>query len=293
VIKTTPATHSTTETTMPLYINTNVSSLKSQHHLATAQTQVKKSFERLSSGLRINSAADDAAGLAISESLKAQTRSYAVAERNGMNAVSMVETAEGGLGEIAGVLGRMRELATQAANGDLKDTDRDALDAEYQELLGEVDRVVNSTEFNGIELLSGTAGSVDFQIGVGTSTDDVIDVTFGGVSTSSSDLDIAGTDLTGTDATNAKAAMDALDAAIESVSAKRATFGAKINRMHVAVSNAQSMRTNLEAANSRIRDVDVAEETSKMARFQVLQQAGVSILAQANQAPGMALSLMG
>ena len=275
---------------MALYINTNVASLQAQKNLSGSTMGLQKSFERLSSGYRINSAGDDAAGLAISESLKAQTRSMAVAERNANNGISMVNTAEGGLGEMSDMLIRMRELAVQSSNGDLTTNDRANIDVEYQELVSEIDRVSNTTEFNGTELLSGAAANIDFQVGIGTSADDRITVGFGGVDTTT--LGVAATSVTGADATNAQAAITALDTALDTVSSRRASFGAANNRLQVAVSNTQTIRTNLEAANSRIRDVDVAEETSKMARSQVLQQAGTSVLAQANQAPQLALSLL-
>ena len=275
---------------MALYINTNVASLSAQKNLAGSTMGLQKSFERLSSGYRINGAADAAAGLAISESLKAQTRSFAVAERNANNGISMVNTAEGGLGEMSDMLIRMRELAVQSSNGDLTTNDRANIDVEYQELVSEIDRVSNTTEFNGTELLSGAAANIDFQVGIGTSADDRITVGFGGVDTTT--LGVAATSVTGADATNAQAAITALDTALDTVSSRRASFGAANNRLQVAVSSNQTIRTNLEAANSRIRDVDVAEETSKMARSQDLQQAGTSVLAQANQAPQLALSLL-
>jgi len=275
---------------MAVYINSNITSMRAQSHLGKAQNALATSFERLSSGQRINSADDDAGGIAFSVSLKSQTRSFALAERNGMNGVSMVETAEGGLSEIHGVLGRMRELAMQSANGDLNTNDRTNLDTEYQQLLEEADRVIKTTEFNGHALLDGTSTSFDFQVGINTSANDVITVDFGGVATGAGDLDVGATKVT--TVTDAKTAIDKLDTAITSVSKKRATFGAKMNRLRTAVSNANSMRTNLSSAFSRVTDTDVASETAAMARSQVLQQAGASMLAQANQAPQMALSLL-
>ena len=275
---------------MAVYINSNITSMRAQTHLGKAQTSLATSFERLSSGQRINSADDDAGGIAFSESLKAQTRSFALAERNGMNGVSMVETAEGGLGEVHNVLGRMRELAMQSANGDLNSGDRKNLDTEYQELVKEADRVIKTTEFNGHALLDGTATSFGFQVGINPTANDAISVNFGGVSTSSGDLDVATSKVDS--AANAKTAIDKLDAAIDSVSGKRATFGAKMNRLKTAVSNANTMRTNLASAFSRVTDTDVASETAALARSQVLQQAGASMLAQANQSPMVALSLL-
>ncbi len=276
---------------MALVINTNVASLQAQNNLATSSGKLRKSFERLSSGFRINSAADDAAGLGISESLKAKIRSYAVAERNTNNAISMANTAEGGLGQISGIIIRMRELSVQGANGDLTSTDRGYLDTEFQLLKDEIDRLTQITEFNGKELLAGTATAINFQVGISTSSFDVIAVDFGGVSVSS--LGLSGISLSGADATNATSALGALDSAQSLVSTRRAEFGGASNRLQIAVTNAQTIRTNLSAANSAIRDVDVAEETASMARSQVLLQAGTSVLAQANQSPQLALSLLG
>ncbi len=276
---------------MPLVINTNVASLRAQNSLATSQKVLQRSFQRLSSGFRINSAADDAAGLGISESLRAKIRSYSVAERNTNNAVSMTQTAEGGLSLISGIVIRMREIAVQSANGDLSSTDRGYLDTEFQLLHAEIDRLTEATEFNGNELLAGTASSMAFQVGINTTTFDTISVTFGGLSASG--LGLSGVNVAGSAAGNATAAIDSLDAALATVSNARAGYGAAHNRLQIAIANSQTIRTNLEAANSAIKDVDVAEETSQLARSQVLLQAGASVLAQANQAPNLALSLLG
>lgn len=275
---------------MPLVINTNIASLRSQATVGAAQTRMQQSYTRLSSGFRINQAADDAAGLAVSENLRSQIRSWVVAERNTNNAIGMANTAEGGLGQITGIVVRMRELSVQASNGDLSSTDRGYLDTEFQLLKSEIDRLASSTEFNGVALLGGTTTSVSYQIGVLTTSNDVITLSFGGVSTSS--LGLSGVTLSGSTSTNAQSAINSVDAALTAVSSKRAIVGASVNRLNIAVSNAQTIRTNLEAANSAIRDVDVAEETSQLARSQVLLQAGASILAQANQAPQLALTLL-
>jgi len=276
---------------MPLVINTNISSLRAQNQLTGTQNRLQKSFQRLSSGYRINSAADDAAGLGISENLKSKIRSYSVAERNTNNAISMANTAESGLNQISGIVIRMRELAVQSANGDLTSTDRGYLDTEFQLLKDEITRLAETTEFNGKELLAGTATSISFQVGINTTSFDTISLEFGGVSLSS--LGINGAGVSGTTAAGATAAIDSLDTALQAVSTNRAKFGAATNRLTIAVSNSQAIRTNLQAANSAIRDVDVAEETAQLARSQVLLQAGTSILAQANQAPQQALSLLG
>lgn len=275
---------------MPLVINTNVASLSAQKNLNRAQSALGQSFQRLSSGFRINSASDDAAGLGVSESLKSRIRSFTVAERNTANAISMTRTAEGGLSEVSGIVLRMRELAVQSANGDLTSTDRGYIDTEFQLMKDEIDRVSGSTQFNGVDLLSGTAAAVAFQVGIGTTSNDTISVSFGGVSVSA--LGLSGISVSGSAATAATAAISAVDTALTSVSTTRARFGAAQNRLGIAVTNSQTIRTNLEAANSAIRDVDVAEETSVLARTQVLLQAGTSVLSQANQAPQLALSLL-
>jgi flagellin len=275
---------------MALVINTNVASLEAQKNLYRSQTALEKSFQRLSSGYRINQAADDAAGLGISENLRARIRSFSVAEGNTQNAISMSRTAEGGLSEISGIVIRMRELAVQAANGDLNSTDRGYLDTEFQLLSSEIDRLASSTQFNGTNLLGGTAVSISFQVGINTTTNDTIAVGFGGVSVSS--LGLCNINVAGSSAVQAQSAINAVDGALTTVSTQRARFGAATNRLSIAVANSRTIRTNLEAANSAIRDVDVAEETSLLARSQVLLQAGSSVLAQANQAPNLALSLL-
>ncbi len=276
---------------MPLYINTNIASLRSQNELNNTQFRLQKSFQRLSSGFRINTAADDAAGLGISENMRARIRSFAVAERNTNNAISMTNTAEGGLNQISGALIRMREIAVQSANGDLTTTDRSYLDTEFQLLKQEITRLAETTQFNSKELLAGTTSSFVFQVGINTTSYDTITVSFGGVSLAA--LGISASSVAGSDRTESVSSIDALDVAITTVSTNRSNFGASTNRLYRAVANAQTMRTNLSAANSVIRDVDVAEETSQLARSQVLLQAGTSILAQANQIPTLALALLG
>lgn len=275
---------------MPLVINTNVSSLESQRNMTATQGRLGKSFQRLSSGYRINNASDDAAGLAVSESMVAQLRSYAVAERNTNNAISMSQTAESGLGQISGILIRMRELSVQSANGDLTSTDRGYLDTEFQALKNEIERLAQATQFNGKDMLAGAVSTIDFQVGIANSSFDTISVSFGGVSLSAMGLSLA--NIAGSAAVNAKNSIDAVDAAFTSINTRRANFGAAQNRLEVSVSNTRAIRTNLAAANSRIRDVDVAEETSALAGSQVLLQAGTSVLSQANQQTQIALQLL-
>jgi flagellin len=275
---------------MALYINTNVASESAQKNLGANQARLQSSFARLSSGLRINSAKDDAAGLAISESLKSQIRSFNVAERNAGDGISMAQTAEGSLGEVHDILGRMRELAVQASNGPLTEGDREFLQNEFSSLQSEITRIQGSAKFNGKQLLGASADTVTLQVGLDDVTSDQITVQLGGVSLTA--ITSASATLAGTNEDNALAALSTIDTAIGNVSTARSTFGAAMNRLEVAQSSIQTMRLNLSAANSRIADVDVASETAQLSRNQVLTQAGISVLAQANQLPQLAFGLL-
>jgi len=274
---------------MALVIQTNYAAMAAQKNLGTNQKQLAGSFQKLSSGFRVNTAADDAAGLAVSESMKSQIRSYTVAERNAGDAISMAQTAEGSLGEVHDILGRMRELAVQSSNGSLTNTDRGYLNTEYGALQSEITRIQGSAKFNGVSLLNATAATVKFQVGLNNVGTDQIDVTFGGVNLSGVGTGTS----TVANATGALNALAQIDTAIGSVSSYRSKFGSAMNRLDVATSNIQTMRLNISAANSRIRDVDVATETSNLSKNQVLTQAGASILAQTNQLPQMAFGLLG
>jgi len=274
---------------MSLTIQTNVSSLNAQVNLSKSQKTLATSFNRLSSGYRINSAKDDAAGLAISESMKTQIRSYSVAERNANDGVSMAQTAEGALGEVSNVLGRLRELATQGATGSLQTSDRVFLQTEFKALQSEIKRILTSTKFNGVALLKSAVTSVSFQVGIDNTATDRITGSFGAITLAS----VTATTLSlGGAATNAQGALDKIDTALTTVSTARARFGALMNRLDITTSNIQTARLNTTAANSRIRDVDVAEETATLSRSQVLATAGVSVLAQANSSPQLALGLL-
>lgn len=277
---------------MAMVIQTNVSSIEAQKNLLGNQNALTKSFNKLSSGFRINSAADDAAGLGISESMKAQIRSYTVAERNASDGIAMAQTAEGALGEIHNVLGRMRELAMQSSNGSMTEQDRSFVQTEFGLLQAEITRIQDSTKFNGKTIVTASTNSITFQVGLDNTGSDQITVTFGGLVLSTI-VSSAGALVSGSTTSNALSALSVIDDAITAVSTTRSNFGAAMNRLDVATSNIQTMRLNIAAANSRIRDVDVAEETAKMSRNQVLTQAGVSILAQANQLPQMAAQLLG
>jgi flagellin len=274
---------------MPLVINTNVASLEAQKNLSRANASLATSFNRLSSGFRINSAKDDAAGLAVSDNMKMQMRSYSVAERNANDAISMSQVAEGALGSVVDILGRMRELATQGANGSLQSSDRAYLQTEFGSLQAEVQRILTSTKFNGLQLINQASAQVSFQVGIKNVSTDRISVTFGGVKLTA--LLTASTKVSNS-AGNSQLSLDKIDSALASVSTARARFGATMNRLETTTQNLQTERLNISAAYSRIRDVDVAEETASLSRTQVLTQAGNSILAQANQTPQAALSLL-
>ncbi len=274
---------------MALVIQTNVASLEAQRNLYKSQSSLQSTFNKLSSGHRINTAKDDAAGLAISESLRAQVRTLTVNERNAGDAISMAQTAEGALGELSNIVLRMRELATQGSNGALQTSDRAFIQTEFSNLQSEAKRIMTSTKFNGKQLITSAASSEDYQIGIQNVASDRITISFGGL-----DLKTAmgtSTSVSGS-ASNARAALDNLDTALARVSQARSRFGAMMNRFETTISNIQSIRLNLAAANSRIRDVDVADEAASQSKNQVLTQAGTSVLSQANQTPQAAMSLL-
>ena len=274
---------------MGIRINTNIASLNTQRHLYNSTQSFYKSMEKLSSGLRINRAGDDAAGLAISESLKADIRALEQASRNAADGVSMIQTGEGAMDEISNILIRMKELAEQSATGTVGDTERAYLDAEYTALTAEIDRIAAGTEFNGVMMLDGTGGAVNIQVGItsGANSQVAIDLA---TAMDSTTLTVATGVATSADALSA---MDEIDVAIAAVSSNRADFGAIQNRLESSIRNIGTTTENLAAANSRIRDVDVAKETASMTSYQILQQAGVSILAQANMSSSLALALLG
>jgi flagellin len=273
---------------MSIDIQTNYAALAAQKNLSANQKLLAGSFQRLSSGYRVNSAADDAAGLAISESMKSQIRSYTVAQRNAGDAQSMAQTAEGALSDVHDIMGRMRELAVQSSNGDLGSTDRGYINTEFKALQSEVTRIQGSAKFNGKQLINSTAATTTFQVGLNNTASDQIKVTFGGVQLTT----ITGTSTDLGTATGALNALATIDTAIQNVSTARSNFGTAMNRMDFATSNIQTMQLNITAANSRILDVDVAAETANLSKNQVLTQAGTAVLAQANQIPQLALSLI-
>jgi len=273
---------------MALVIQTNVASLEAQRNLYKSQSALQTTFNKLSSGFRINNAKDDAAGLAISESLKAQVKTLTVNERNAGDAISMAQTAEGALGELSNIILRMRELAAQASNGSLQSSDRAFIQTEFSNLQAETKRIMTSTKFNGKQLITSASRTEDYQVGINNTADDRITMTFGGIDLNS----LTNTAKVNSGPGNARTALDTIDTALAKVSQARSRFGAAINRFETTISNIQSVRLNLSAANSRIRDVDVADEAATQSRNQVLTQAGTSVLAQANQTPQGALSLL-
>lgn len=270
---------------MGLRVNTNLASMTAQRNLSLVTNRLQGNYSRLASGMRIASAADDAAGLGISERMRSQILSLGQAVRNADDGISLVQTAEGALNEVSSNLSRMRELAIQSANGTLNTTDRSVIDLEFSALKTEIDRIANTTEFNGISLLN-TTSAITIQVGLQASQ--TISVTL--ANTTNSNLGIS-TLSTGTSG-NASAALATIDTAINSVNSIRGGLGASQNRLASTVRSILNARENLASAESRIRDVDVAEETADLTRNSIMQQAAVSILSQANTQPQIALSLL-
>lgn len=273
---------------MPQTINTNIPSLTAQRNLNSTQGTMQTALERLSSGLRINSAKDDAAGLAIAERMNGQVRGMNVAVRNANDAISMAQVAEGGLNEIGNMLQRMRELAVQSANGTNSSGDRANLNAEFIALDADIDRISSVTKFNGLAIISSTgdAGAITFQVGANSGETLVVDTTAAGTAATATGATID-------DVANATSAIDALDLAIDAVTTERATLGAAQSQFSSAINNLQVGMENQAAARGRIVDADFAVETANMTRAQILQQAGTAMVAQANSAPQGVLSLLG
>ena len=272
-------------------INTNLLSINAQRNVASSAMSLSTSMQRLSSGLRVNSAKDDAAGLAIAERMNAQVRGMNVAIRNANDAISLAQTAEGAIGKIGDSLQRMRELAVQAANGTNNAGDRDNLQSEFAQLQGEITRIVSGTRFNDQTLLNGTNATFAFQVGPSTNATDTITVTSSDLS--ATDTAMAALNINGAaGAAGAAAAINAIDTAITTVTNARANYGGVQNRFDSVISSLQVGSENLTAARSRIMDADYAVETSNLSRAQILQQAGTAMVAQANQAPNGVLALL-
>ena len=286
---------------MPQTINTNIISLNAQRNVSTSQTALASSMQRLSSGLRVNSAKDDAAGLAIAERMTAQVRGMNVAARNANDGISLAQTAEGALGKVSDSLQRMRELAVQSANATNSNSDKDSLDKEFGELAKEIQRVVGGTTFNGKNVLGSNAGTLDFQVGANTTSNDLISITTTDMTSDSSITAVAGTDNQGSgratidsvaNAGTIRSVIGFIDTALDTVNSQRATLGASQSRFDAAVSNLHISVENQSAARSRILDTDFAAETANLSRAQILQQAGNAMVAQANQLPNQVLQLL-
>jgi len=274
---------------MSLVINTNLASLSARGSLDAVTTRLEKNFAHLSTGLRITTAADDAAGLAISERMRAQIRSLSQAQRNANDGISMVQVGEGAMNEMDTILIRMRELAIEANNGTVSATDRDTLNQEFTSLIAEIDRIARSTQFNGVNMLDGSTVNVVFQVGANNVTN-VDTLSVGLVSVLASDLGITALDIGS--AGSPTTAITGIDAAIDVVVAARGDLGALQNRLQSTITNLGVSVENLTAAESRIRDVDVASESAELTRNSILQQASIAVLAQANVQPQNALQLL-
>ena len=274
---------------MGLRINSNILSSNAQRNLANVSGRLGGNFSRLSSGLRIATAADDAAGLGISERLRSQVRSLNQAGRNAQDGISLVQTAEGALGETGDNLARLRELAVQASNGTLNSADRAVINTEFTALKDEIARVATETNFNGVSLLDGSTTSLSLQVGI--ESGQTISVSLQSATQSGLGIDGATFNVSGT--ANATAALNTIDTAINSVASARGSLGAVSNRLSSTVRSIAGSSENLAAAETRIRDVDVAFETADLTRNSILQQAALSVLSQANVQPQLALSLLG
>jgi flagellin len=273
---------------MALTINTNVISLNAQRNTSMTQSSLATSMQRLSSGLRVNSAKDDSAGLAIAERMNAQVRGMNVAIRNANDGISLAQTAEGALGKVGDMLQRMRELAVQAANATNGASDRANLNAEFQELDAEITRTLGAAQFNGIAILAGGAGAQQFQVGANAT--DTVTITTTNMATNADIVAVNSGDVTS--AANATTALGLIDTALNTVNAQRALYGAAQNRFDSIVATLQISAENQAAARGRIMDADFASETANLSRAQILQQAGTAMIAQANQLPQSVLSLL-
>ena len=280
---------------MPQTINTNLNSLNAQRNLSTSQMSLSVSMQRLSSGLRVNSAKDDAAGLAIAERMNAQIKGMNVAARNANDGISLAQTAEGALGKVSDALQRMRELAVQSRNASNSSSDKDSLNKEFRQLTNEITRVLGATTFNGKAILASGAGSLDFQIGANTTVNDLITISTANMLTDASVTAVTAAAVSiGSDANTAaiKSVIDNIDGALDKINSERAVYGATQSRFDAIISNLQVAGENQTAARSRIMDADFAVETANLSRSQILQQAGTAMVAQANALPQQVLKLL-
>lgn len=276
---------------MALVVNTNTASNNAINNLNRNTRSLSSSFRKISSGLRVSKAADDAAGLAVAENLEAASRSAKVAMRNTNDGISIISTAEGAANEVGSILKRMRELAVQSSSETLDDDERAYIQDEFTELTSEVDRISAVTEFNGLQLSDGSDTQLQVQVGVDNSADDRITITLGDLTASTLGVDTGSVDLSASG--SAQTAIDTIDAAIDSVSSYRSKFGAVENRLNSALNNLENYTENLQSAESQIRDADFAYETAEMSKNQIMQQASTSVLAQAKTVSQGALNLIG
>jgi flagellin len=276
---------------MAIRISTNVESVFAQKHLARTQRNLRDDMQKLSSGLRITKAADDAAGMGVSEKMRAHISSLKMASRNAADAVSMVQTAEGAASEISSILGRMRELAVESSSEVLQATERAYLETEFDALQAEAERIAQATEFNGLNLTDGTTTEVSVQVGIfNVAAEDRI--TVGLTALDTTNLAVNSSAISVSSVSGAQASITAIDTAIDSLNSARATYGANQNALTSSIRNLENYTENMVEAESRIRDVDFAEATASMTRNQIFQQAGLSVLSQANSSPSAALSLL-
>jgi flagellin len=276
---------------MALTVNTNIASMRAFTNLSRTSRNLQESFQRISSGLRITKAADDAAGLGVAESLDAQEISARQAMRNTNDGISIIQTAEGSTNEVANIVKRMRELAVQSSSETLASTERAYIQSEYLSLESEVERISQVTEFNGIALANGTNSVLNAQVGVMDSSNDRIAITLGDLRVTTLGIDSGSIDMS--TAAGAQAAITTLDTALDTLNGYRSDYGATQNRLDSALTNMETYAENLASAQSQIRDADFAWETAQLSKFQVMSQAGTSILAQANQVTQGAISLLG
>lgn len=274
---------------MALTVNTNLASMNASTHLQNSTRGLSTALERLSSGLRINRGADDAAGLGVANNLRAANASLKVAHRNASDAISVIQTAEGSAAEVGAIVERMRELAVQSASETLADDERQYIQEEFTQLVSEIDRIAAITNFNGVQLSDGSNVTLSVQVGIGSSADNQIDITLGDLSTTALGVDVL--DLS--TSLGATTALDTFDTAIDTLNGYHSSYGAVQNRIQSAMRNLETYADNLSSAESVIRDADFAMEAAEMAKFQTMQQAGVSVLAQANQLSQSALKLIG
>lgn len=276
---------------MGLRINTNVPSISARRSLAQTLDRMNSNLRKLSSGERITRAGDDAAGLAISEKFKADIRSYRQAKRNAADAISLIQTAEGGLSEVSNIIIRLRELSIQAASDTVGNTEREFTDIEFQSLKDEIDRIARSTTFNSNQLLDGTSGFMEFQVGI-YNNPNLDRVVYDGSNTDSTLASLGLLSESVATKQGAQQSLGVLDSALIKINGVRANLGAIQNRLMSTINTLGVTDENLSSANSRIRDVDIAKETADLTRNSILQKAGIGVLAQANQAPQVALKLL-